>query len=133
MEVQIVSNLDTTALDRLLSSHQDIASHLCKRSSEDQAYDVSQISLSEFHTLDALLQSARELTAAVLGLEFASALKQINIWISEPDEDTPRHNHQKLLQFGQRLKHELRDVWKDHTTDVFDIGFVVPLFIFFHL
>jgi cohesin loading factor subunit SCC2 len=70
------------------------------------------------------LKSARELTAAVLGLEFASALKQINIWISEPDEDTC-HDHQKLIQFGQRLKHELRDVWKDHITDVFDIGFVL--------
>ena len=28
------------ALDRLLKTHRDIATHLVKRSSEDQAYDV---------------------------------------------------------------------------------------------
>jgi cohesin loading factor subunit SCC2 len=30
---------------------------------------------------------------------------------------------QKLLTFGQKIKSALRDVWKDHATDVFDIGF----------
>jgi cohesin loading factor subunit SCC2 len=37
---QIVSDIDTEELDKLLSAHIDVASHLCKRSSEDQAYDV---------------------------------------------------------------------------------------------
>jgi hypothetical protein len=38
---QIVSSVDTRDLGKLLAVHKDVASHLCKRSSEDQAYDVS--------------------------------------------------------------------------------------------
>jgi hypothetical protein len=38
---KIVSSVSLRALNRFLESHQDVASHLCKRSSEDQAYDVS--------------------------------------------------------------------------------------------
>lgn len=37
---QIVSAVDLKALNRLLATHRDVASHLCKRASEDQAYDV---------------------------------------------------------------------------------------------
>lgn len=37
---QIVSNQENKALDRLLAAHRDVSSHLCKRSSEDQTYDV---------------------------------------------------------------------------------------------
>jgi len=39
---KILSAVDNKGLDKLLAIHQDVASHLCKRSSEDQAYDVSQ-------------------------------------------------------------------------------------------
>ncbi len=39
--VKIVSSVSLRGLNRFLESHQDVASHLCKRSSEDQAYDVS--------------------------------------------------------------------------------------------
>lgn len=38
---QIVSTLDIKELDRFLSTQVDIATHLAKRSSDDQAYDVS--------------------------------------------------------------------------------------------
>lgn len=38
--LQILSNVNIKALEKLLSTHQDVASHLCKRSSEDQAFDV---------------------------------------------------------------------------------------------
>lgn len=38
---QILNNQDIRAFDRLLKTHRDIATHLVKRSSEDQAYDVS--------------------------------------------------------------------------------------------
>jgi len=39
---KIFAAINPKELDKLLAVHQDIASHLCKRSSEDQAYDVSQ-------------------------------------------------------------------------------------------
>ncbi|KAG6919647.1 hypothetical protein DXG01_003511 [Tephrocybe rancida] len=95
------------SLDKLLAAHKDIAAHLSKRSSEDQACD-----------------SARELTAATLGQELAAALKQINIWIADPDgdDDLNLKDQSKLEPFGQRLKYALRDVWKEPATDVFDIG-----------
>ena len=38
---QIVSSLDAGKLQQLVAAHQDLQSHLCKRSSEDQAFDVS--------------------------------------------------------------------------------------------
>jgi cohesin loading factor subunit SCC2 len=38
---KIFAAINPKELDKLLAVHQDIASHLCKRSSEDQAYDVS--------------------------------------------------------------------------------------------
>ncbi|KAJ3516976.1 hypothetical protein NLJ89_g794 [Agrocybe chaxingu] len=103
----IVSDLSLKYLNRFLEAHQDVASHLCKRSSEDQAYD-----------------SARELTAATVGHELAAALKQVHGWIENPqaDEDLNIKDESKLLAFGQRLKTALREVWKDPSTDVFDIG-----------
>lgn len=71
-------------------------------------------------------QSARELTAATLGQELAAALKQLNAWVSHPeqDDDSDPKDHGKLLLFGNKVKAALRDVWKDPGTDVFDIGFV---------
>ncbi|KDR82399.1 hypothetical protein GALMADRAFT_220397 [Galerina marginata CBS 339.88] len=104
---EVVNNVDIKGLNRFLSAHQDVASHLCKRSSEDQAYD-----------------SARELTAATLGQELAAALKQVHGWLENPeaDEDLNIKDESKLQAFGQRLKIALREVWKDPSNDVFDIG-----------
>ena len=69
-------------------------------------------------------QSARELTAATLGQELASALKQVNAWIdqSEDDDDLNIKDESKTLAFGQKIKTALREVWKDPSNDVFDIG-----------
>ncbi|KAJ7134305.1 hypothetical protein C8R44DRAFT_770123 [Mycena epipterygia] len=104
---EIVTTLDTKRLDKLLASHRDVAAHLSKRSSEEQAYD-----------------SARELTAAALGQELAIALDRINIRISHPEEDDDLNirDESKLLAFGQKIKTALHDVWKDQGPDVFDIG-----------
>ncbi|GLB45503.1 putative sister chromatid cohesion protein [Lyophyllum shimeji] len=104
---EIVSTVNVKELDKLLAAHKDIAAHLCKRASEDQACD-----------------SARELTAATLGLELASALKQVNSWIADPDgdDDLNLKDQSKLEPFGQRVKNALRNVWKEPATDVFDIG-----------
>ncbi|EDR13190.1 uncharacterized protein LACBIDRAFT_292430 [Laccaria bicolor S238N-H82] len=104
---EVVSTLSSKSLNKLLDAHKDVASHLCKRSSEDQAYD-----------------SARELTAATLGQELASALKQVNAWIdqSEDDDDLNIKDESKTLAFGQKIKTALREVWKDPSNDVFDIG-----------
>ncbi|KAJ7175276.1 sister chromatid cohesion C-terminus-domain-containing protein, partial [Mycena filopes] len=103
----IVSSLDLKRLDRLLASHQDVAAHLAKRSSEEQAYD-----------------SARELTAATLGQELAIALDRVNLQISHPedDEDLNIRDESKLLPFGQKIKSALHNVWKEQARDVFDIG-----------
>ncbi|KAK2465765.1 hypothetical protein APHAL10511_002309 [Amanita phalloides] len=104
---EIVSNVDIRALDKLLASHKELSAHLCKRSSEDQAYD-----------------SARELTAATFGQELASALRQVNGSITDPDhdEDLNLKDRDKLIEFGNKLKSALREVWKDPGTDIFDIG-----------
>ena len=71
-----------------------------------------------------MMQSARELTAATLGQELAAGLRQINIWIDDPnaDDDLNLKDQSKLEPLGQRLKSALRDVWKEPVSDVFDIG-----------
>ncbi|KAJ7457662.1 hypothetical protein B0H11DRAFT_208709 [Mycena galericulata] len=104
---EIVAKLDVKRLERLLASHQEVAAHLSKRSSEDQAYD-----------------SARELTAATLGLELATALDRLNLSISHPEEDDDLNikDTSNLLAFGQKVKAALHNVWKDQARDVFDIG-----------
>ncbi|TFK39055.1 hypothetical protein BDQ12DRAFT_682942 [Crucibulum laeve] len=104
---EIVASVDIKELDKLLETHKDVASHLCKRSSEDQAYD-----------------SARELTAATLGQELAAALRQVNAWIDDPDADDDLNikDQTKLLSFAKKIKTALCEVWKDPTADVFDIG-----------
>jgi cohesin loading factor subunit SCC2 len=70
-------------------------------------------------------QSARELQAAILGQEFAAALKRINHWVSEADESSPhpKVGRRELLAFGSKMKDALRDIWKEPPTDVFNIGF----------
>ena len=66
------------------------------------------------------------MTAATLGQELASALRQVDGWISSPenDDDLNIKDESKLQAFGQRLKKALLEVWKDPTSDVFDIGYV---------
>lgn len=74
-----------------------------------------------------LPQSARELTAAMLGQELAAALKQIHRSIDHPDKDEDLNikDGSITLAFGQRLKTALREVWKDPASDVFDIGYAI--------
>jgi cohesin loading factor subunit SCC2 len=70
------------------------------------------------------------LTAATLGLELASALKQVDGWISNPEDDDDLNikDNNKLQAFGQRLKGAMVEVWKDPTSDVFDVGYAfLPL------
>jgi cohesin loading factor subunit SCC2 len=64
------------------------------------------------------------LTAATFGQELGSALKQVNASITDPDhdEDLNLKDQSKLIEFGNKLKVALREVWKDPGTDVFDIG-----------
>ncbi|KAJ3848406.1 hypothetical protein EV368DRAFT_49356 [Lentinula lateritia] len=108
---QIVDQLDGKELDRYLEAHWDVAGHLCKRATEDQAYD-----------------SAQELSAATLGQDLAAALQKVNQWI----EDDPASNRAPLQVkdgeyilriFGEKLKSALREVWKERgIIDLFDIG-----------
>ncbi|RXW23420.1 hypothetical protein EST38_g2453 [Candolleomyces aberdarensis] len=108
---EVVSKLDVKQFSKVMEAHRDVAAHLSKRSLEDQAYD-----------------SARELTAATLCQELATALRQVNIAIEHPDDDDEdlnlreRKDQKKVLAFGEKLKVALREVWKDPATDVFDIG-----------
>ncbi|KAF7422876.1 Sister chromatid cohesion protein 2 [Pleurotus ostreatus] len=104
---EIVADLSQRHLDKLLAVHRDVASHLSKRASEDQAYD-----------------SARELTAATLGQELSRALEQINAWVTkqEDDGDLNLKDSKRLLTFGGSIKAAMRDVWKDAGADVFDVG-----------
>lgn len=123
--VQIVANQDVKALERLLKAHRDIATHLAKRSSEDQAYEVSVLTpIRKMRGLIPSRQSARELSAALLGQELAGALQQLQRWIETPelDDDLNIKDANKLLGFAHRVRGALRDVWKDPPTDVFDIG-----------
>lgn len=71
-------------------------------------------------------QSARELTAAILGHELAAALAQVNSWIINPDDDEDLNlkDQSKVESFGKKIKNALRDVWKEPAADVFDIGYL---------
>ncbi|KZP26313.1 hypothetical protein FIBSPDRAFT_1040859 [Athelia psychrophila] len=104
---EILSSLNIEALEKLLSTHQDVTSHLCKRSSEDQAFD-----------------SARELTAATWGRELAAALKDMDIRIQDPEEQAlgSKADIQKSFTFGLKIKHTLRNIWTDPSSDIFDVG-----------
>lgn len=65
-----------------------------------------------------------------LGQELAASLKQINTRVSDLDDDDLNLKDPKtLLMFGSKIKTALQDVWKDHATDVFDIGYVVHIFM----
>lgn len=130
LSLQIISSLDIEALEKLLSTHQDVTSNLCKRSSEDQAFDVRCIILSESNFHLNILQSARELTAATWGRELAFALKEMNIRIQDPEEQAlgSKADVQRTLTFGVRIKQTLRNIWTDPAGDVFDVGLGVPVF-----
>ncbi|KAF5337499.1 hypothetical protein D9758_013605 [Tetrapyrgos nigripes] len=105
---EIVKNIDINSLDRLLAAHRDVATHLSKRASDDQAYD-----------------SAQELTAATLGQELAAALKKADRWIAAGDDDDDDEMNiresKKDLTFGNKLKEAMRGVWNDQA-DIFDMG-----------
>ncbi|THH14012.1 hypothetical protein EW146_g6273 [Bondarzewia mesenterica] len=107
---EALSSANIKQLERLVAAHQDVVTHLSKRSSEDQAYE-----------------SARELTAVNWGQELAIVLKQCNAALSNGDDDGDdldliKADQPKMIQFGKKVKAALRDVWKDAATDVFDIG-----------
>lgn len=70
------------------------------------------------------LQSARELTAATWGRELAAALKDMDIRIQDPEEQAlgSKADIQKSLTFGLKLKHTLRNIWTDPSSDIFDVG-----------
>ncbi|KAG6849921.1 hypothetical protein H0H93_003632 [Arthromyces matolae] len=119
----IMSSASLKQLNGLLEAHKDIAAHLCKRSSEDQACDVGVLLQTWVYILSMMLQSARELTAATLGQELATALSQVNAWMDPNcDDELNLKDHTKLEHFGQKVKSALRSVWKEPATDVFDIG-----------
>lgn len=42
-DLQALLSTDKQALERLISVHQEVSSHLSQRSTEDQAYEVSKI------------------------------------------------------------------------------------------
>lgn len=50
--LQIVDTLDIKELDRYLGAHWDVAAHLGKRATEDQAYDVCVASSIHLHSTD---------------------------------------------------------------------------------
>uniref|UniRef100_A0A0W0G0I9 Sister chromatid cohesion protein n=1 Tax=Moniliophthora roreri TaxID=221103 RepID=A0A0W0G0I9_MONRR len=131
---EIIKTIDAKEFQHLLAAHQDLAAHLVKRGSEDQAYDTAQ-----------------ELTSAALGQELASALQWISKSLSQyqargdSDGDTEDElnlrqkskandtsskggkekggkEEKKLLNLGRNLKEALQDVWKEHPSDVFDVG-----------
>ncbi|TDL22099.1 hypothetical protein BD410DRAFT_770589 [Rickenella mellea] len=101
---EVIMSLCSRQFERLVATHQDVSLHLCKRSSEDQAFE-----------------SARELTAVIWGQELASALNQCNANLSDVEIESADSNaERKMLAFGTKIKLALRDVWKDPPTDVFD-------------
>lgn len=104
---EVLSNANMKQLERLIVAHQEVVTHLSKRSPEDQAYE-----------------SARELTAVTWGQELAFALKQFNANLADDGDDLDliKSSHPKALRIGNKIKAALRDVWKDAATDVFDIS-----------
>ncbi len=48
---EVIGKSDFNQLERLIAAHDDVSSHLAKRSSEDQAYDVSRTLVSTVRLL----------------------------------------------------------------------------------
>ncbi|KAI0754694.1 hypothetical protein C8Q80DRAFT_1094239 [Daedaleopsis nitida] len=97
----IISALSKEKLQQLMSAHQDLQDNLCKRSSEDQAFD-----------------SARELTAVMWGHELALTLQQCEKVLSE-EADVDRKT---VRSFGRQLKISMRELWDEASGDVFEPG-----------
>jgi len=114
--MQVISSNDVELMEMLISRHQSIFSHLYKRSSEDQAYDVSNFDLASRVPAE-MQKSAMDLTAATWGQELAVALRQLDL--QQKDSDALRSEQAHLYT---RMKSTLRKVWKDSSNDVFDIG-----------
>ncbi|CAE7081849.1 unnamed protein product [Rhizoctonia solani] len=103
---EIISTCDLKALDDLILAHSDVYAHLTKRSSDDQAYD-----------------SARELTAATWAQELASCLRQCDSILSKTEDDAMDDStNTDLPKLAVKIKSALRSVWKENTTDMFDLG-----------
>ncbi|KAH9961425.1 hypothetical protein BGW80DRAFT_1438760 [Lactifluus volemus] len=100
---EILSRSSIKHLERLATAHQDLVTHLAKRSAQDQAYE-----------------SARELTAVTWGQELAIALGQCDTSLSYGDYSEERQS--SLFSFAHKVKLALRDVWKEGAPEVFDIG-----------
>ncbi|KAI1793228.1 hypothetical protein LXA43DRAFT_1124268 [Ganoderma leucocontextum] len=98
---EIMSSFDGTKLQRLIAAHQDLQNNLCRRSSEDQAFD-----------------SARELTAVVWVHELALTLQHCERILSE-DAEVDR----KLVKsLARQQKTALREIWDDPPGDIFELG-----------
>ncbi|KAH9917952.1 uncharacterized protein B0H18DRAFT_1086944 [Fomitopsis serialis] len=103
---ELLSNHSIKGLRALISAHQELASYLCKKTSEDQSYE-----------------SARELAAVVWGQELATALQHCASVLADGDEERDSQSDQDVVvDFGSRLKGALQDVWEDPVSDVFEIG-----------
>ncbi|KAI0366939.1 hypothetical protein BV20DRAFT_951369 [Pilatotrama ljubarskyi] len=102
---EILSSLDTAKLERLVDAHQELQCHLCKRSSEDQAFD-----------------SARELTAVLWGHELALVLQHCEGMLSGDEEMDSKADRKSVKSLALKLKAAMRSIWDDASSDVFDIG-----------
>ncbi|OSD02424.1 hypothetical protein PYCCODRAFT_1410918 [Trametes coccinea BRFM310] len=102
---EIVNGLDTAKFEQLVTAHQELQSHLCKRSSEDQAFD-----------------SARELTAVMWGHELALVLQHCDDVLSGDEETESKVNRKNMKSLATKLKLAMRGIWDDASGDVFDIG-----------
>ncbi|KAI0823297.1 hypothetical protein BC628DRAFT_1504458 [Trametes gibbosa] len=102
---EIMSSPDVDKLQRLVAAHQDLQSDLCRRSSEDQAFD-----------------SARELTAVIWGHELAVVLQECDKVLSDDDEMDPRASRKSIKSIAVKLKTAMRGIWDDTAGDMFDIG-----------
>ncbi|CDO75304.1 hypothetical protein BN946_scf184654.g12 [Trametes cinnabarina] len=102
---EIVNTLDAVKLEQLVNAHQKLQSHLCKRSSEDQAFD-----------------SARELTAVVWGHELATVLQHCESVLSGDEEIERKADRKSMKSLAMKLKAAMRSIWDDASSDVFEMG-----------
>ncbi|KAG8885372.1 Sister chromatid cohesion protein 2 [Tulasnella sp. 332] len=104
---EIVSTGDVIQLEKLIGAREDVLAHLAKRSSEDQAY-----------------ASAHELTAATWGQDLARTLGRCESILNKmsAEFDSSAAEQKQMVEIASRLKISLYDVWKETSTDVFDVG-----------
>lgn len=120
---QIMSSLDTARLQRLVAAHQDLQSDLCRRSSEDQAFDVGRHGFAHRHKAHQFEQSARELTAVIWGHELALVLQDCDKILSDDEDMNGKTDRKSVKSVAMKLKSAMRGIWDDATGDVFDIGY----------